>query len=143
MSRPRLHDDGFLEFLRQKPCCCGCGRAAPSQAAHIRIGFFTMGKKPDDKFAVPLNQWCHLDAPDAQHKDEKGFWERRGVDPFDLAARYYAEYGGTGGAPRKKRKPRTTIRPKGFPQRSTARTNAWPPKGSRKIPSRAFKPSST
>src|SRR5436189_268351 len=64
MSRHRLHDDGFLAYLRTLPCCCGCNRAAPSEAAHIRIGFFAMGKKPDDCNAVPLNAWCHRKAPD-------------------------------------------------------------------------------
>jgi hypothetical protein len=134
MARPRLHDDGFLEFLRQKPCCCGCGRPPQSQAAHVRINFFAMAKKPDDRFAVPLNQWCHLDAPDSQHKNEKLFWKRRGLDPFAIAARLYAEYGGTGGKPRQKRK-RTTIKPKGFGQKIRTKTT-WT-KG-RKIPNRKF-----
>lgn len=106
---PRLLDPGYLAFLRKKPCACGCGRAAPSEAAHIRIGLFAGQMKPHDKHAVPLNRWCHQDAPDAQHKDEKGFWRRRGLDPFAIAARLYAEYGGTGG---KARKRRTTIRPR-------------------------------
>lgn len=126
MSRPRLHDDGYLAWLRLQPCSCGCGRSAPSQAAHVRIGFLALQKKPDDKNAVPLNQWCHLDAPDAQHKNERAFWKRRGVDPFALAAKYYAEYGGTGGKPRK---PRTTIKPrlpKEQRQRIQSRPNPWP-----------------
>lgn len=104
--QPRLLDPGFLAFLRTKPCCCGCRRAAPSQAAHIRIGLFAGQMKPHDRDAVPLNQWCHLDAPDAQHKDEKGFWKRRRMDPFKIAARFYAEYGGDGGHPRRPRKPK-------------------------------------
>ena len=109
--------------MRTKPCCCGCGRAAPSQAAHIRIGLLGMQIKPHDRNAVPLNQWCHLDAPDAQHKDERGFWDRRGKDPFEIAATLYAEYGGSGG---KVRKRRTTIRPR-LPKEKRA-----------KIPSRPF-----
>lgn len=106
---PRLHDDGFLQFLRTKPCCCGCGRAAPSEAAHIRIGLFAGAMKPHDRDALPLNAWCHRLAPDAQHADEKGFWARRGVDPFELAARYYAEYGGDGGHAKVKR---TKVKPR-------------------------------
>lgn len=110
--QPRLLDAGFLEFLRQKPCCCGCRRAAPSEAAHIRIGLFAGAMKPHDRDALPLNAWCHRLAPDAQHADEKGFWARRGVDPFELAARYYAEYGGTGGQPKKRRTKTKPRRPK-------------------------------
>jgi len=68
-----------------------------------------MGIKPHDKDAVPLNGWCHRMAPDSQHADETAFWERRGIDPFDIAATLYAEYGGDGGHARK---PRTTIKPR-------------------------------
>lgn len=107
--QPRLLDAGYLAFLREKPCCCGCNRPPRSEAAHIRIGLFAKHMKPHDKDAVPLNAWCHRLAPDAQHQDEIGFWERRGIDPFDIAARLYAEYGGTGGAPKRKR---TKIRPR-------------------------------
>ena len=118
MPRPRLHDDGFLAFLRKLPCACGCGRPSPSDPAHIRIGFFAMQKKPDDRFAVPLNRWCH----DLQHGNEKEFWQSRGMDPFEIAARLYAEYGGTGGKPKKKRAPkprkpkaqRSKIKSRGF-----------------------------
>lgn len=107
--QPRLYDPGYLAFLRKKPCCCGCGRAAPSEAAHIRIGLFAGQMKPHDKHAVPLNAWCHRLAPDNQHNGEAAFWERCGKDPFELAAAFYDEYGGTGGKPRK---PRTTIKPR-------------------------------
>ena len=126
MSRPRLHDDGYLAFLRLQPCCCGCGRQAPSQAAHIRIGFFTMGKKPDDRFAVPLNQWCHLDAPDAQHENERAFWERRRLDPFAIAARFYAEYGGTGGKPRRPRKSKPRLPKERRARFPTRKDFKWP-----------------
>ncbi len=123
MARPRLHDDGFLAYLRTLPCCCGCGRTAPSEAAHIRIGFYAMGKKPDDCNAVPLNRWCHREAPDSQHAGEVKFWERRGVNPYDIAGHLYRQYGGVGGKPRKRR---TKIKPR-------------PPKGKRaKIQSRGF-----
>lgn len=136
MARPRLHDDGFLRFLRQKPCCCGCGRPAPSEAAHIRLGFFAMGKKPDDSKAVPLNAWCHRLAPDSQHQGEEEFWERRSVDPFKIAERLYREYGGDGGQPKKRRK-RKTIVPKGFhPKKIISRPF---PRAKRKIQNRGFK----
>lgn len=126
MSRPRLHDDGYLAHLRNLPCCCGCNRAPPSEAAHIRIGFLTMGKKPDDCNALPLNAWCHREAPDSQHANERAFWERRGVNPYDLAADIYRAYGGDGGKPkisRTKTKPR---RPKETRQKIPSRKAAWP-----------------
>lgn len=110
--QPRLFDPGFLAFLRTKPCSCGCGRAPKSEAAHIRIGLLAAGMKPHDKHAVPLNAWCHRLAPDSQHADERGFWEKRGLDPFDIAAKLYAEYGGTGGAPKKRRTISKPRRPK-------------------------------
>lgn len=115
--RPRLHDTKYLELLRTKPCCT-CGRAPPTEAAHIRMTCLAidkpitgMGRKPDDRYALPLCAWCHREAPDSQHNigDEADFWKNYEIDPFELAAKYYDEYGGTGGQPRKRR---TTIKPR-------------------------------
>lgn len=104
MSRPRLYDPGFLAFLRKK-FCVACGRPPPCEAAHIRIGFRALGKKPDDRYATPLCPSCHR----LQHAmSEEAFWAHRRLDPFAIAAKLYAEYGGTGGKPRK----RTTIKPR-------------------------------
>ncbi len=129
MARPRLHDDGYLAYLRDL-ACVACGRGPRSEAAHIRINFFALGKKPDDKFAVPLCMTCHRD----QHtKNESGWWEARGMDPFAIAERLYAAYGGTGGAPRK-RKPRQTIVPRGFGAKPVFDIK-WP---KRKIRNRGF-----
>lgn len=113
--RPRLLDPGFLTFVRMKKCTF-CG-ARPSQAAHIRMGCPSRGKesltgmqrKPDDKWAVPLCQWCHLDGPESQHKiGEERFWKIAETNPFVVAEELYAEYGGDGGCLRKPRqiKPR-------------------------------------
>jgi hypothetical protein len=51
---------------------------------------------------------------------EISFWILYGLEPFAIAAKLYAEYGGDGGKPKRKRK---TIKPKGY---------------GRKIPSRPF-----
>lgn len=113
--QPRLLDPGFLAFLRTKPCCTCGRRPLPEKptgihAAHIRIGLFAKGMKPHDKHAVPMCSWCHLDGPEAQHSmNESEFWEMWKIDPFELAAKLYDEYGGTGGTARK---PRTTIKPR-------------------------------
>lgn len=126
MSRPRLHDDKYLAFLRGR-FCSACGRGPPCEAAHIRIWFGALGKKPDDKFATPLCPDCHR----KQHSmNEAEFWASRGLDAFKIAERLYAEFGGSGGSPRKKRKPRTTIKPKGFGGK-----REWP---KRKMQSRKF-----
>lgn len=123
--QPRLHDPQYLVFLRGKPCSCGCGRRPPSEAAHVRIGWFATQMKPHDYLAVPLNAWCHRLEKEAQHNgSEVEFWEKRGLDPFEIAGRYYDEYGGTGGKPKaprkiKPRKPkeqRAKIRSRGFPK---------------------------
>jgi hypothetical protein len=125
MSRPRLHDDGFLAFLRQKPCCV-CGSNERSDPAHIRIGFGAMGKKPDDRFCVPLCRAHHVEQGD----DEKGFWlNRKGHElaAFEIAAKFYEEYGGTGGLPRRK-KPVKPRKPKEQRAKITQRKNPWPKK---------------
>lgn len=96
-SRGRERDTGYLAFLRRQPCACGCGRPAPSDAAHIRMASPERGKlptgmqvKPSDRFAVPLNRACH----ERQHSmSEARFWSERGLDPFAIADRLYAEYG--------------------------------------------------
>lgn len=94
-SRGRERDTGFLQFLRRQPCAC-CGHPAPSDAAHIRMGSPELGKlptgmqvKPSDQYAVPLNRACHR----TQHSmSESRFWSERGLDPFKISARLYAEY---------------------------------------------------
>lgn len=96
-DRGRVRDNGFLAFLRRQPCAC-CGHPAPSDAAHIRMASLERGKlptgmqvKPSDRFAVPLNHGCHM----TQHSgSEARFWSDRGLDPFAIADRLYAEYQG-------------------------------------------------
>lgn len=113
--QPRLHDPKYLAWLRDQPCCCGCGRPAPSEAAHILYTALEYGKphtgkaeKSHDSWAVPLAAWCHRLAPDSQHNiGEAKFWGQRGLDPCAIAIRmYYGEFGGDGGKPRPPRKVR-------------------------------------
>lgn len=94
-DRGRERDNGYLAFLRRQPCAC-CGHPAPSDAAHIRMASLERGKlptgmqvKPSDRFAVPLNRACHS----VQHSmSEARFWSERGLDPFAIADRLYADY---------------------------------------------------
>ena len=96
-DRGRERDNGYLAFLRRQPCSC-CGRAAPSDAAHIRMASPERGKlptgmqvKPSDHFAVSLNRECHS----VQHSmSEARFWSERRLDPFAIADRLFANYQG-------------------------------------------------
>jgi hypothetical protein len=139
-KEPRVRDPGFLAFLRSKPCCY-CGRPPKSEAAHIRYSDARYGKinpgmqqKPHDFWAVPLCAWCHRDGPDSQHNtgDERLFWAIREIDPCRLAIKLYAEYGGTGGTTKtRKRRPRQ----KSAVKRKIQGRTTWP---KRKIPNRKF-----
>lgn len=96
-DRGRERDNGFLAFLRRQPCVT-CGAHAPNDAAHIRMACREIGKpstgmqvKPSDRFAVPLCRTCHT----TQHSGaESRFWSERGLNPFDIAARLFAQYQG-------------------------------------------------
>lgn len=93
---PRVRNPGYLGWLRKQSCACGCGKPAPSDAAHIRSGSIHYGKeypglqrKPDDSWCVPLARACHI----RQHDyGELQFWEASGKDPFYLALTYNARY---------------------------------------------------
>jgi hypothetical protein len=67
---PRIEDPQHLAFIRTLPCV-KCN-AKPCEAAHIRRGTDGgTGRKPSDKWAVPLCHACHA----LQHqKGEKFFW---------------------------------------------------------------------
>ena len=87
-----IRDKDHLSFIRSLPCCV-CGRA-PCDAAHVRNGTDgAMGRKPSDKWTVPLcraqlsmqgdighyTEGCHA----KQHRwGEEEFWE---ADPLPLA----------------------------------------------------------
>jgi len=96
---PRVEDKAFLAFLRTQRCCV-CGAPPPVQAAHIRMGNLSRGKrptgigeKPSDRHSVSLCATCHLDGPEALHKvGEELFWRRMGMNPFVFADMLYAEF---------------------------------------------------
>ena len=81
-----IRDKDHLSFIRSLPCCV-CGRA-PCDAAHVRNGTDgAMGRKPSDKWTVPL---CRASAAFQSHhvlqhlEGEETFWCRYG-DPLPLA----------------------------------------------------------
>ena len=82
-SRSRV---AHLAFVRQLSCVA-CGKAAPSDAAHVRTGTDGgMGRKPGDRYAVPLCTACHA----KQHRvGELTFWSALRIDPLNVAFRLW------------------------------------------------------
>lgn len=161
-KQPRIKESKYLAWLRKQSCACGCGRAAPSDAAHLRAGSIKykkeypgLGAKPSDCWAMPLNRACHL----RQHAfgDEILWWSKHGVpDPWGRSMRYYAAYfsqvagklaTGTpkrpfkSGAskPRPHQKRTTVPRKPARKAKIAKRENPWPAKGKRKIANRKFR----
>ena len=102
-DRGRVRDNGYLAFLRRQPCCLATGECeGRTEAAHIRTHKpgeppTGMQRKPDDNRATPLCMFHHW----LQHRgNEMAFWSRYGRDPFEVAAKYYAEYLGDGASSR-------------------------------------------
>jgi hypothetical protein len=92
-------DPVYLARVRQCMCVC-CGLDPACVAAHVRMQSGThgkrsgMGKKPADKWALPVCQACHTDDPDSQHRiGEIAFWNRVGLNPVLLCERLYAQRG--------------------------------------------------
>jgi hypothetical protein len=75
-----------LAFVRQLPCVV-CGKAAPSEAAHVRSGSDGgAGIKPSDRYSVSLCTDCHA----LQHQfGEMTFWSVLRLDPLNVALRLW------------------------------------------------------
>lgn len=84
---PRLAPK-HLAFVRLLPCIA-CGAAAPSEAAHVRIGTDGgSGLRPSDRYALPLctsrpgREGCHA----RQHRiGERTFWAKARINPLAAA----------------------------------------------------------
>ena len=90
--RPRIRDEGHLDFIRQLRCCI-CGMEGVD-AAHIRAADPMYGKretggaeKASDKWTVPL---CRLHHTEQHSTNELKWWASKRVDPFGLALSLYA-----------------------------------------------------
>ena len=81
--RRQLH---HLAFVHQLPCVA-CGKAAPSEAAHVRTGTDGgVGVRPGDRYAVWLCTACHA----KQHRiGELTFWSALRIDPLNVALRLW------------------------------------------------------
>jgi hypothetical protein len=86
LRRRALH----LAFVRQLPCVA-CGKAAPSEAAHVRSGSDGgAGMKPSDRYSISLCTSCH----ELQHQfGELTFWSVLRIDPLNMAFRLWTVSG--------------------------------------------------
>lgn len=92
-KRPREKHDDHLQFIRQLPCLC-CGTRRNIEAAHVRYGDQTYGKRETGAGERPSDIWCVPMCTDhhrAQHAvNERQFWIARGIDPLKVASAIYA-----------------------------------------------------
>lgn len=87
----RERNEDHLDFIRRLPCTV-C-RIEGVDAAHIRYadlqrgkGITGMGRKPDDKWTLPLCRPCHRE----QHgMNERQYWHRHEIDALALAERLF------------------------------------------------------
>jgi len=85
-----------LDLIRQLPCLLS-GR--PSEAAHVRYADASHGKsetgagrKPDDRWVVPLCPELHRLNKGCQHdSDERAWWKQFGVDPLAVAKQLWGK----------------------------------------------------
>lgn len=92
-------DASYLAMVRQLPCV-KCGMEPCGEAAHVRITSAAfhkrggIGKKPDDRWALPLDRGCHQTDRDALHRSgEYLFWHQLGINPLLICERLYAQRG--------------------------------------------------
>lgn len=92
-------DADYLALVRQCPCL-HCGLDPSGEAAHVRLASAAyrkssgMGKRPEDRWSLPLCREDHLLARHAQHNRNEGeFWESLGINPLLACERLYAQRG--------------------------------------------------
>lgn len=92
-------DPAYLEMIRQLPCI-KCGLEPCGEAAHVRLtsaAFHKRGgmqRKPEDRWALPLDRGCHQTDPDALHRrGEYLFWAELGLNPLLICERLYRQRG--------------------------------------------------
>lgn len=99
VKRDGYEDPDYLAMVRAMPCL-NCGHDPCGEAAHVRYACAAlgrssgMGKKPRDRDALPLCADCHRLSRSAQHNhNERGWWEERGMSPYLIADKLYAQRG--------------------------------------------------
>lgn len=88
-------DERHLAFIRTLPSVIS--GAFPTEACHIRAGSPEHNKKATGKAQKPSDCWV-LPLTADEHRDqhsgsEMAFWNRYGINPFDLASRLYQHTG--------------------------------------------------
>jgi ERF superfamily len=79
----RIRDKDHLRFVATQPCLV-CGRT-PADPHHLRFAQSrALGRKVSDEWIVALCRGHHRDVH--RHGDERGWWEKAGIDP-NVAAR--------------------------------------------------------
>ena len=92
---PRRRERLYLMWLRRWPCVA-CMAGLPDgggviEAAHPKFGMglrrreFGVGEKSHDRFAVPLCSKHHRTGSHAEHRGQRAFWARLGIDVADFA----------------------------------------------------------
>lgn len=92
-------DPAYLALVRQ--CLClHCGMDPAYEAAHVRMASAAygkasgLGKKPADRWALPLCPDHHRLARDCQHNHgEQLFWNALGINPLIACEQLYAQRG--------------------------------------------------
>jgi hypothetical protein len=101
--RPRKadseRDPDYLALVRQCPCL-HCGMEPAYEAAHVRMASAAfgkasgMGKKPPDRWALPLCPDHHrLLTTSQHHQGEVLFWDALGINPLIACEKLYAQSG--------------------------------------------------
>jgi hypothetical protein len=87
-----IDSEKHRRFVAQHRCViCTAGELVfvghtVSQCAHVRIGFYTKGKRPCDSRTTPICPDHHMNSNGSQHDmSEKLFWEKHWLDPFQIA----------------------------------------------------------
>lgn len=95
-KRPRKEDVDHLAYIRSLPCLVTGGQSL-IEAAHVRYGDQSYGKretgaseKPDDRWCVPLYRGAHVE----QHQHgEREWWLSIGIDPLRVACALWGASG--------------------------------------------------
>lgn len=79
-----IRDKRHLKHVAGLPCL-DCGYE-PSEAHHVRVGAYQLGKRVCDSKTVPLCRACHSAI---HYGNERNNWQKLGIDPLAIAARLY------------------------------------------------------
>ena len=92
-------DSTYLAMVRQCPCL-DCGLDPAGTAAHVRMQSGAhnkhggIGKKPADRWALPLCDMCHTIGETSQHRvGEREYWHRFGLNPLLVCVKLYGARG--------------------------------------------------